>query len=192
MAGKKWTVFGNMPDRKTNTADKPENKLSPRPTNSKVQKRPLTRAQALNRGSPVSPKQRIIHVGTKSPFMGLISRVRKALDNGPAGVHSNAVTKGLPLTKRIDALHVSSPATAANQEEILLRGTGRAIPKTLDVAAWFTNQADVMVSLRTMTLEAFEDVVIDEDDAEEQGGFAEEQGTRARMVNCLEVGVRLR
>lgn len=121
--------------------------------------------------------------------------MRKALDNGPAGVHANNSTKGLPLTARIAALHV--PATAAvgvtnEREEVLVRGTGRAIAKTLEVAAWFTAQADVKVSLRTMTLEAVDDVVVDEDGAEEEGGFAEEHGVRARMVNCLEVGVALR
>ncbi|PSR76778.1 Rpp20 subunit of nuclear RNase MRP and P-domain-containing protein [Coniella lustricola] len=158
----------------------------------------MSRTQTLNRGAAVSPKQRIIYVGTHSPFMSIISRVRKALDNGPAGVHANASTKGLPLTARIAALHVppasgaAAAAAATDRQETLVRGTGRAIAKTLEVAAWFTMQADVAVSLRTMTLEAVDDVVVDEDGAEEEGGFAEEHDTRARMVNCVEVGVCLR
>lgn len=165
----------------------------PTPPDSKVHKRPIDRTQVVrNRGSPVSPKQRIIYVGTNSAFMGIVSRVRKALDNGPAGVHANASTKGLPLASRIAALNVPSSSVPAAEEEVLVRGTGRATAKTLELAAWFTRQPDVHVSLRTMTLEAVDDVVVDEDGAEEEGGFAEEQETRVRMMSCLEVGVALR
>lgn len=122
--------------------------------------------------------------------MGIVSRVRKALENGPAGVHANSSTKGLPLVARVAALN--SPSSEKKGEEVLVRGTGRAMAKTLEVAAWFTRQADCTTSLRTMTLEAVDDVVVDEDEAEDEGGFAAEEESRVRMVNCLEVGVSLR
>lgn len=157
---------------------------------SKVHKRPINRNHSLQRGSiPTNPKQRIIYVGTKSPFMGIVSRVRKALNNGPAGVHANSSTKGLPLVARVAALN--SPSSDKG-EEVLVRGTGRAMAKTLEIAAWFTHQADCKTTLRTMTLETVDDVVVDEDEAEEEGGFAAEEESRVRMVNCLEVGVSLR
>lgn len=123
--------------------------------------------------------------------MGLVSRVRKALQDGPAGVHSNSSSKGLPLAARVAALSTST-SEGTKDEEVLVRGTGRAIARTLELAAWFTRQTDVRVSLRTMTLEAVDDIVVDEDGAEEEGGFAAAEGTRVRMVNCLEVGVSLR
>lgn len=179
---------------------------------SRVNKRPLSRTQALQRGShslssaASNPKQRIIYVGTKSPFMSIVSRARKALENGPAGVHSNSSSNGLPLAARVAALSTGRSVTSAvaaaaaaagrrgdeEEDEVLIRGTGRAIAKTLEIAAWFTRQVDVRVSLRTMTLETLDDVVVDEDGAEAEGGFAAEEETRVRMVNCLEVGVRLR
>lgn len=133
--------------------------------------------------------------------MSIVSRARKALENGPAGVHANSSSSGLPLAARVAALSTGrrSAALAAGDddddvdgEEVLIRGTGRAMAKTLEVAAWFTRQADVRVSLRTMTLQAIDDVVVDEDGAEAEGGFAAEEETRVRMVNCLEVGVSLR
>lgn len=125
--------------------------------------------------------------------MGLVSKVRKALDNGPAGLHANTSTKGLPLVARIAALQTpSSPSSAAAGHEVLLRGTGRAMTKTLELAAWFQRQPDCHISLRTMTLEAVDDVVVDEDGAEDEGGFAAEEESRVRGVNCLEVGVSLR
>lgn len=131
--------------------------------------------------------------------MSIVSRARKALDNGPAGVHANTSTKGLPLASLVAALSTADASTTGEDGsgkgegagEVLVRGTGRAMAKTLEVAAWFTRQADVRVSLRTMTLEAVDDVVVDEDDAEAEGGFAAEE-TRVRMVNCLELGISLR
>lgn len=142
--------------------------------------------------------------------MSIITRVRKALNNGPGGLRSNSAGKGLTLAARIAALnnnnnhhhhnHNSSSAAAAGgggddavkHHEVLVRGTGRAMAKTLNVAAYFQDQRDTRVSVRTMTLEAVDDVVVDEDGAEAQGGFAAEEETRVRMVNCLEVGVSLR
>lgn len=131
--------------------------------------------------------------------MGLVSKVRKALDNGPTGLHANSSTKGLPLVARIAALHTSMPPNDANDDgdqqqpfEVLVRGSGRAMAKTLELAAWFQRQPDCKISLRTMTLQAVDDVVVDEDGAEEEGGFAAEQESRVRGVSCLEIGVSLR
>lgn len=129
--------------------------------------------------------------------MGLVSKVRKALDNGPLGLHANSSTKGLPLVARIAALQTPTTAStdAAGEQqpfEVLVRGTGRAMAKTLELAAWFQRQPDCRISLRTMTLEAVDDVVVDDDGAEEEGGFAAEQESRVRGVSCLEVGVSLR
>lgn len=127
--------------------------------------------------------------------MGLVSKVRKALSNGPAGLHANASTKGLPLLARVAALQTSVPPAdggGGQHYEILVRGSGRAMAKTLELAAWFQRQPDVRISLRTMTLEAIDDVVVDEDGAEEEGGFAAEEEPRVRGLSCLEVGVSLR
>lgn len=125
--------------------------------------------------------------------MGLVNKVRKALDNGPAGLHANSSSKGLPLLARIAALQTSSsPGTAEKGHEVLVRGSGRAMAKTLELATWFQRQKDCSISLRTMTLETVDDVVVDEDGAEEEGGFAAEEESRVRNLNCIEVGVRLR
>lgn len=130
--------------------------------------------------------------------MGLISKVRKALDNGPVGLHANTSSKGLPLLARIAALQTSSSSSSSSSDpaekghEVLVRGSGRAMAKTLELAAWFQRQKDCSINLRTMTLETVDDVVIDEDGAEEEGGFAAEAESRVRNLNCIEVGVRLR
>lgn len=123
--------------------------------------------------------------------MSIVTRVRKALNNGPTGVRSNSAGKGLPLAARIAALNSSSAEDAA-RHQVLIRGTGRAMAKTLNIAAYFQDQLDTRINVKTMTLEAVDDVVIDDDGAEDEGGFAAEEETRVRMVNCLEVAVSLR
>lgn len=164
-------------------------KLSSLPKNSKVHKRPLNRVRVYNRGGPpLSPKQPIMHVGMKSPFMGIVSKVRHALDKSP----SSRSTKGLPLAARMAALNSAASSPNRLEDEVLVRGTGRAMARTLQIAAWFGKQKEYMVSVRTMSLEAVDDVVADEDGAEDEGGFPAEEETRTRMVNCLEVGISLR
>lgn len=149
----------------------------------------MNRARVCNRGGPpLSPKQPIIQVGTGSPFMGIVSKVRHALEKAP----SSRSTKGLPLAARMAALNSAASSTNRVEDEVLVRGTGRAITRTLQIAAWFDKQNEYMVSVRTMSLEAVDDVVADGDGAGDEGGFAAEEETRTRMVNCLEVGVRLR
>ncbi|KAK2600528.1 hypothetical protein N8I77_010055 [Diaporthe amygdali] len=155
------------------------------PKNSKIHKRPINRGRVFNRGgAPISSKQPIIYIATKSPFMGIVNKVRHALDKSP----SSRSTKGLPLAARMAALN--SPASSDRlEEEVLVRGTGRAMAKALHIAAWFSKQNEYLVSVRTMSLETVDDVLVDEDGADEEGGFAAEEESRARMVNCLEVGI---
>lgn len=146
----------------------------------------MNRTRVYNRGgSPLSPKQPIIYIGTKSPFMGIVRKVRHALDKTP----SSRSTKGLPLSARMAALNSAASSADRLEDEILVRGTGRAMTKTLQIAAWFGKQKEYMISVRTMSLEAVDDVVVDEDNADDEGGFAAEEETRTRMVNCLEVGI---
>ena len=126
--------------------------------------------------------------------MGIVNKVRHALDHSP----SSRSARGLPLAARMAALNAPSARPEGNappSDEVLVRATGRAIPAALRVAAWFGRQNDCRISVRTMSLEAVDDVVADDEDgadAEEEGGFAAEEGTRVRGVSCLEIGVSLR
>lgn len=160
--------------------------MSSRFTDCKVNKRPLNRQPQTT-----SPSSRIIYVGTNTSFVAIVKRVRKALETSPSGVRGQS-TRGLPLTARVAALSAGSAKakgdSASEGDEILVRGAGRAIAKTLHIAAFFTRERDCRVSLRTLTEGAVDDIVMD--DAESEGGFAAEE-SRVRMVSVLEVGVRL-
>lgn len=149
----------------------------------------MNRGRVFNRGgAPLSPKQPIIYIATKSPFMGIVSKIRHALDKAP----SSRSTKGLPLAARMAALNAPAPTSDRLDDEVLVRGTGRAMAKALHIAAWFGKQSEYVVSVRTMSLETVDDVVVDDDGADDEGGFAADQESRARMVNCLELGISLR
>lgn len=196
----------------------------------RIQKRPLQRRTPLSLGrvdidgyaSPsfLRPGGAIrtptcIYVSAKAPFMSVVKKVRKALEGGNGQPRS---TRGLPLTARVAALSTggqsSGPAGDGGQnenaepggKEVVMLGTGRAIEKTLNVAAWFQKQQDCRVSLRTRSVAAVDDVVLGSDatnpeaDPDDADGEMEdddaandvEDHTRVRMVSCLEVAVWLR
>lgn len=79
-------------------------------------------------------------------------------------------------------------ARGKRDEEVVIKGTGKAIEKVVRLAAWWGEQSDVVVEVRTGSVGAVDDVVLR--DGEEGNG--EEEGSRVRRVSCLEVGVRLR
>lgn len=142
--------------------------------------------------------------------MAVVKKVRKALEGGNGQPRS---TRGLPLTAQVAALNTGAGGSgrqegnANGKKEVVILGTGRAIEKTLNVAAWFQRQPDCKVNLRTRSVAAVDDVVLgtgdeenkeldlDEADGEMdmEGGVADaEDYARVRMISCLEVAVWLR
>ena len=116
--------------------------------------------------------------------MSVVQRVRKQLDAGTSP--ATGTTRGLPLAARIASLRVQNPAGPPGKE-VLIMGTGRAIEKTLNIAAWFNRRREYKVALRTRTVGVIDDLIVEEDGDQEDVG-----DSRVRMVSCLEVGVRLR
>lgn len=86
----------------------------------------------------------------------------------------------------------------AGAEEVILKGTGKAIEKVLALAAWFQDEAQdhigVKVALRTSSVGAIDDVVprSEGQNTKEAEDNADGDETRIRRVSCLEVGISLR
>ncbi|KAK3372238.1 Rpp20 subunit of nuclear RNase MRP and P-domain-containing protein [Podospora didyma] len=203
--------------------NRPKNKLPPLPKGARIQKRPLagpsvTRRLNKSRGNllrgdrvlpdvdgynapPRASHTVVIKIGTHTPFMAVVKRVRKALENGPQ------TTKGLPLTARIAALGVkrdnnSTSATAAQQpsssgsvsgsggfiedalDDVVLIATGRAISRAVEIGAFFMREKELIVLPRTRTIPAIDDVVMSDEDGEH------EDQVRVRNLSCIEVGIR--
>ncbi|KAK1997458.1 hypothetical protein LX36DRAFT_657517 [Colletotrichum falcatum] len=154
-------------------------KLPRLPKGSKIRKRALARPQ-----QPVSSKSKYICVGAKCSFMSVVSRVRAQLDKSLK--HNAPPTRGLNLNQRIDLLHRDNGTRGGDGEAVVL-GAGKAVEKVLAVAAWFTEQSDCAVEVRTKTVRVVDDVVVE---GEEDAGFEDE--SRVRKLSGLEVTVRLR
>ena len=81
-----------------------------------------------------------------------------------------------------------------DKEDVLLKGTGRAIERVLELGLFFQGQDDVGVEVRTGTVGAVDDI---ERDEEEDGEGAEEEDNdvpeaRVRMVSFVEVVLTLK
>lgn len=71
-------------------------------------------------------------------------------------------------------------------EEVLVKATGKAIEKALQVALFFQGQDDCVVRLRTGSVSAIDDVVAKEGEGEDL------PEARVRQTSMLEVGISLR
>jgi ribonuclease P/MRP protein subunit POP7 len=67
---------------------------------------------------------------------------------------------------------------------VVLVATGRAIEKASEVGGFFTREKDLVVLVRTRTLQAVDDVVVEDEEAD-----VEDQ-VRVRCVSCVEIGIR--
>ncbi|AEO64868.1 uncharacterized protein THITE_2111223 [Thermothielavioides terrestris NRRL 8126] len=128
--------------------------------------------------------------------MSLVRRVRKALEKR---TQAQASTKRLPLAARVAAVKAAASAPGAGTgggaggngaaaedalDDVVLVATGKAIARAVEVGGFFTRERDLLVLVRTRTLQAVDDVVAGDED-----GDGEDQ-VRVRNVSCVEVGIR--
>ncbi|KAL2134975.1 hypothetical protein VTI74DRAFT_10202 [Chaetomium olivicolor] len=188
-------------------SNRPETKLPRIPQGSCIQKRPLpgpfpsarprSSAPRLSSSSfdpdgylppPRATHTSVIKVSSGASFMSLVKRVRQGLEKAP----SLQATKGLPLSARVAALRVAKPNSKTQQQgviedspdDVVLVATGRAIQKAVEVGGFFTRERDLVVLVRTRTLQAIDDIVARDEEAD-----VEDQ-VRVRNVSCVEVGIR--
>ncbi|PVH74664.1 hypothetical protein DL98DRAFT_499468, partial [Cadophora sp. DSE1049] len=167
---------------------KPHTKLPLLTKNQKISKRPLLHAPISSpRTSSSTPK--IIYVSASSPFISVVKRVRTYLD----AIESRSAGK-LSLEggdgKLLKGIERGVTGEGKRNEEVVMKGTGKAIEKVVRLAAWWQGQSDVRVTVRTGSVGAVDDIVIREEGGEgdaEGEGMVEE--SRVRRVSCLEVGI---
>jgi ribonuclease P/MRP protein subunit POP7 len=181
----------------------PHNKLPRLPSTQKIQKRPLLHP-AIASARTGSQTQKIIYVSSTSPFISNIKRIRKYLQqiearasaSHPISLSRNSAGQVL---KDIEAGIVNGKGSGergkgdnglggkegkvgVRDEEVIVKATGKAIERCLQVGLWAMQQEDLRVEVRTGSVGAVDDVV-------EEGGEVE---SRVRRVSCLEVRVGLR
>jgi ribonuclease P/MRP protein subunit POP7 len=137
---------------------------------------------ALRTGAS-NPKE--IYVSASSSYMGTIKRVRSYLTEIEKR-SSNRTSKINLLGAGTDREKLDSIAenisSRGKGEAVLVKATGKAIEKALSIALHFQEQDDCVVRLKTGTVSAVDDIVME--------GVEDE--SRIRRTSMLEVVVRLK
>ena len=153
----------------------------------KITKRPLFRP---NIPSPYSGRQnqKVVYISSKTPFVSAVKRVRRLLylaekrdlqaqtststststTFGNTGTYrrGEATTKGRSGSAfaAFDALTSASANRDASgkrkPEEVLIKATGKAIAKAINLALFFQQQKDCVVAVRTGSAHAIDDIEV--------------------------------
>ncbi len=165
-------------NRRSYARSLPVNLLSPSPyrkltlppsSDARVSKRPLLRPPIPSPyTSFASPK--VIYISAKTPFISAVKRVRKLLDL----IDKRTVGKvdlgdGRDERETLRALGEVGQASGKEPEEVILKATNRAIEKALGLGLFFQGQEDVRVRLRTGSVGAVDDIVVEEKSKGEKG-----------------------
>ncbi|ETN36632.1 uncharacterized protein HMPREF1541_08910 [Cyphellophora europaea CBS 101466] len=143
------------------------------PPNATVQKRPIIHPAVASPYAGANV-QKIVYVGSQTPFMSAVKRVKKLLNQV-----EKRVTQNVNMIKRGDRegmrrLAEATDKVAKDREEILVKASGRAMTKALNVGEWFRNKEKEMaciVEVRSGNVSVVDDIVEaeqSEDDADAQ------------------------
>merc|ERR1711939_244032 len=164
------------PSRSTAQSEK-KTKLPKLPPNATVSKRPLHHA-AIPSPYAGASQQKVVYVGTRTPFLSAVKRVEKLLRLSDKRLVQSATTlarhKGQNGRKRkrqdesakakrkVGGLTAGDDEVEGAGEEVLLKGTGKAIPKVMEMGCWFQSRQEYMVTVRTGSVAAVDDIDVPE------------------------------
>ncbi|KAL3420434.1 hypothetical protein PVAG01_08933 [Phlyctema vagabunda] len=156
----------------------------------KIQKRPLLHpAIAAPRTSSATPK--VIYVKASSPFIAMVKRTQKYLtevekrSTGSVSLTNNGAGRGGGDRDAMRVIEDGVKKAREQREQVWLKGTGKAIEKTMQLGLWFQTQergVKYEVSWKTGSVGAVDDVV------DEEGSLVEDE-SRIRRTSTLEVGI---
>lgn len=167
-----------------------------------MQKRPLLHPPI---SSPYNGRQsaKVVYISSKTPFMSAMKRVKQLLKY----VDKRSMQSVLSSRGK----NSSTPATTSDEkaEEVLIKATGKAIDKALNLALYFQGQQDCAVRINTGSVNAIDDLIqtaelsgVDQEvEAEEEGQTSERTGetiaadlpeARIRHASMIEIFVSLR
>lgn len=130
----------------------------------------------------------------------MVKRVRKLLfeiDKRATGKIDLVNGKGSDKQKLRALEETIENSKSKEAEEVVLKGTNRAIKKVLELALHYQSQGDCRVRIRTGGVGTVDDLVQKEASAEESGADGEdEEGdlpeSRVRMLSMVEAGISLK
>lgn len=155
-----------------------------------ISKRPLLRPPIPSKNASKS-HQKVIYISHRTPFISAVKRVRKLLalaDRRAVQSRTEHLSQNDPRRVEKMAAVVVRPGDE-EAEEVWVKGAGRSVQKALQIAVFLQGKGDLRVRLRTGSVWAVDDVVLDE---EGDGDGEEVPETRKRRISVLEVGVSLK
>lgn len=154
------------------------------PASAKIVKRPILRP-AIPSPYAGRKEEKIVYVSSKMPFMAAVSRVKYLLKQ----VKKREMQAVLDAQRTRGATHTSSSEQLA--EPVILKGTGKAIQKTLSLAMFFQKQQEYAVKITTSSVDAIDDIEVGDDDNVEQDD-EDLPESRVRHTSVVEVAVTAR
>lgn len=155
-----------------------DQKLPTLPPDAQVTKRPLLHP-ALPSPYAGSTQQKVIYVSNKTPFMSAVKRVEKVLHLSDKRLVQSATqrSKDAQKTRRRsqrepdEILNIAkqlenAKSNVEEREQVVLKGTGKAISKVMELGLWFQQRDEYRTTLRTGTVGAVDDVHYQQDDKE--------------------------
>lgn len=142
---------------------------------------------------------KVVYISTKTPFVSAVKRVRKLLaliEKRSMGKFDLIDGKGSDKEKLKSLNKALAAGKEKLQEEVLLKATGRAMTRALDIAKYFQGEEDVQVEFRDGSVSVVDDIIkvensADRDKTEGQDEDCEDiPETRVRQVKMVEVAIK--
>lgn len=146
-----------------------------------VSKRPLMRP-AIPSPYSGSATQKVVYISSRTPFMSAVKRVQKLLSQVEKRATQSAATETRNSKKRKfgateddmgDITQIAAKLAedkSGDKDEVVMKATGKAIEKALNMALWFQQREEFGIRIKTGSVGAIDDIVPAEeepDDAEE-------------------------
>ena len=147
-----------------------QNKLPTLPPTAQVTKRPLLRPGIPSPYAGTS-QQKVVYISAKTPFLSAVKRAEKLLHLSDKRVVQSATHLSKRNRRRGDDEIVGIAKEVEKQkkgvekkEEVVLKGTGKAIAKVMELALWFQQRGEEYeIRLKTGSVGAVEDVEYEEE-----------------------------
>lgn len=169
-----------QPEERKTSATRNVAKLAKLPSSAKVTKRPLMRPAIA---SPWAGKdaEKVVYVSHKMPFMAGIARVQSLIK------HSDKREIQSVLESRRRSTQPRSHSATA--EPVLLRATGKAIAKALQMAHHLQKQPQYRIQIFTSSVDAIDDIEVPENEDEDMDGIDDLPEARIRSLSVVEIEV---
>lgn len=178
------------------------------PLDAKVVKRPLLRP-AIPSAHAGASQQKVVYVSTHTPFLSAVKRVEKLLHLADKRLVQSATANAqnqngrgqkrkrgadgdeiLGIAEEVERMKGGKRGKGRGEEEddvageeVVLKGTGKAIHRVLELALWFQQrEQEYVVRLRTGSVGAIDDVTVEEGDVVGADGQAGVDGEKEDAV----------